>query len=170
MTDRFSPRRNLDHFLASKLNSFIGQGSDFLFVFNIDSSTESKFSIEEFNNFKKAVSILVNDASIQYFVISESDYLNFLGESQDDSIYNLILLFNFNSIISGKKSEGFFKYLCKSNPNILFFSEKSVDISLQNYLYNKFISSNSYKNISYTGYFHDVLDLYTDNSIFYISK
>ena len=170
MTDRFSPRRNLDFFISSKLNYFIGKGSNLLFLFNLDSFTESKFSIEEFNNFLKTVSIFINDASIQFFVLSESEYYNFLDKTQDKTIYDLILLFNFHSLISGEKSDPFFNYLCTSNPNILFFSEASVDISLQKYLYNKFISTNSYNQICYTGYFHDVLDIYVDNSLFYISK
>jgi len=170
MTDRFSPRRNLDLFISSKLNYFIGKGSNLLFLFNLDSFTDSKFSIEEFNNFLKSVSIFINDASIQFFVLSESDYFNFLEKSQNKTIFDLVLLFNFHSIISGEKSDDFFNYICRSNPNILFFSEATVDISLQKSLYNKFISTKSYNNISYTGYFHDVLDIYTDNSLFYISK
>lgn len=166
MTDRFSPRRNLDHFLSSKLNSFQGKKPNILILFNNNSSETSFFSNEELINFKKALSIYVIDSSIDQIIISDNDLDSV--KNLNNKKYDLLIFFNFCSIITDIKFYNILRLFLDSLPKILFLLDSNIDNKEIQKIYN-FLSNFNYLNFNTSGYFHDVLDKYLDNSVLYIS-
>lgn len=169
MTSRFSPRRNLDVFLSHIFKDFLLKKSNIFFIFNDEKLNQSSFTHEEYSNFKKSVSIFLSDSSVSEIKFSNDGNFNLPISNNLNNELGLVIIFNCLSFLSKNSINDFFTPLLPFNPKFLFLSESPLDNNSSLYLYDFFISENSYKNISCTGYYHDVLDSFVENSVFYIS-
>jgi hypothetical protein len=169
MTSRFSPRRNLDVYFSNIFKDFLLNKSNILFIFNDDQTNQSSFTDEEYRNFKKAVSIFLSDSSICEIILSKDSNYQLSTSDNLNKELDLVITLNCQNFLPKNCESNFFNSLLPFNPKFLFLSEASLDSNSSLYLYDLFIKKNSYKNISFTGYYHDVLDSFVENSVFYIS-
>jgi hypothetical protein len=169
MTSRFSPRRNLDIFLSTKLTPLVNLNSNILYIYNFDDTQNTFFTNEEYLNFKKTLSVFLKDTIVDEKLFIKNENFHSFFKNLPQKKYDLIILINCYSHIAKNNFIDFFHNFSAFNSNFLFLSETTIDNSTLSLFFDYFLNFKSYKHVSSTGYFHDVADDFIDNSVLYIS-
>jgi hypothetical protein len=152
MTSRFSPRRNIDNFLDSKLSPFIKFNTKTLDIRNKHADESScYFMTEEINNFLKSFRVYLPITKIY-------DPL----EINQSTTCDIGLFFNFTTDQIFNLLKNYFPHMNQASGIIILFSPSSINL---NYLKNTLDELNIKVDISCTGYHYDIKDQYIDNTI-----
>ena len=160
MTSRFSPRRNLDIFLDSKISPFINLKTNTLNISNQFPTKHTRhFSEEEISNFLKALKIYLPNTfltQISNFPDTKNNNINPLV------LFDISLIFNYKDSDIKNNINQLFSCMNPDKGLAIIFTPESVNSIVISEL---LLTMDKKIELSIAGFYNDISNTYIDNSI-----
>ena len=161
MTSRFSPRRNIESFLESKLTSFTNQTTNALVISDSTIPTKTpQYTREEIHYFKKACQIYLSNTFITD--TSNLELTDTQGNGSNHICFDMVFIFNLPSQSVFNTLPSVLAKMNSAKASLIYFASETIDLKT---ITHALSTMDKKIHVSLTGFFNEINGEYIDNSI-----